>query len=203
MVVRNIGSPTQPAFAPGVKLTFRGQPLATVWRVRPAVGKLFSAALSYICLDESGLLAAYAKISETELADKTLLRFSDGRPIAFTEDHGGGRGRIKLCLRDWSGNGLPDLIVGTQRSASVPPGPNGIPRHDINQATALLLENIGRPGEPAFAPPKYILYRGKPIRLSIHSCAPEVVDWGAGELSLIVGAESGALLDLRREYLSW
>jgi hypothetical protein len=28
------------------------------------------------------------------------------------------------------------------------------------------------------------------------------VDWGDGEADLIVGAESGALLDLRREHLS-
>ena len=122
------------------------------------------------------------------------------------------RGRIKLCLCDWTGNGLPDLIIGTQRSAAVPPGPSGIPKHDINQATVLLLENIGRPGEPAFAPPRYILHRGKPIRLGVHSCAPSAVDWagttssGSGSIEgvgLIVGAESGAILDLRREHLTW
>jgi hypothetical protein len=225
---RSVGSPTKPVFAPGVKLTFRGQPLVTVWRVRPAVGNLFGDGLSYICLDETGLLAAYAKVSETELADKTLLRFADGEPIAFTEHCGGGRGRIKLCLCHWTGSGLPDLIIGTQRSASIPPGPRGIPCYDINQATVLLLENIGRPADPAFAPPRYILYRGKPLRLGIHSCAPEVVDWGSetarhcgtavypersrrasgcdrrcAGLDLIVGAESGALLDLRRDHLSW
>ena len=149
-----------------------------------------------------GLLAAYAKVGDAELADKTLLRFADGRPVAFTEDHGGGRGRMKLCLCDWTGSGLPDLLVGTHRSASVPPGPGGVPRHDINQATVLLLQNVGRPGEPAFAPPRYVLYRGKPIRLGVHSCAPQAVDWGDGEADLIVGAESGALLDLRREDLA-
>ena len=69
---------------------------------------------------------------------------------------------MKLCLCDWTGSGLPDLLVGTHRSASVPPGPGGVPRHDINQATVLLLQNVGRPGEPAFAPPRYVLYRGKP-----------------------------------------
>jgi len=226
---RNIGSPTTPVFAPGVKLTFRGEPMVTVWRVRPAVGNLFGGGLSYVCLDEVGFLAAYAKVGEAELDDKTLLRFADGEPIAFTEDYGGGRGRIKLCLCDWTGNGLPDLIIGTQRSASIPPGPRGIPRHDINQATVLLLENVGRPAEPAFAPPRYIHYRGKPIRLGIHSCAPQVVDWERASTrhcgtaappsprlgraspgcdrrcagrDLIVGAESGAILDLRREYLS-
>jgi len=227
------GSPTEPAFAPGVKLTFRGGPLVTVWRVRPTVGRLFGDHLSYVCLDEAGLLAAYAKVGDAELADKTLLRFADGQPVAFTEDHGGGRGRMKLCLCDWTGSGLPDLLVGTHRSASVPPGPGGIPSHDINHATVLLLQNVGRPGEPAFAPPRYVLYRGKPIRLGIHSCAPQAVDWGAcgtappslklrwasapwptkpwrsgpgcdscGGRDLIVGAESGALLDLRREHLS-
>jgi hypothetical protein len=248
---RNIGTRSEPQFAPGVKLMRGGQPLVTVWRVRPAVGNLFGAGLDYVCLDQTGLLAAYARASETGLGDKTLLRFADGQPVAFTEDYGGGRGRIKLCLYDWTGSGMPDLIIGTQRSASVPPGPGGIPEHDINQATVLLLENIGRPGEPAFAHPRYILYRGKPIRLGIHSCAPFVVDWGevgppcgttcpdlsraksrepVEELALpalsraegsvakgaahgcdpspvgpglIVGAESGAILDLRREHLTW
>jgi hypothetical protein len=216
---RNIGTQSEPQFARGVRLTFRGTPLVTVWRVRPAVGNLFGAGLDYVCLDETGLLAGYVRVSETEIGDKTLLRFADGQTIAFTEDYGGGRGRIKLCLCDWTGNGLPDLIIGTQRSASIPPGPSGIPKHDINQATVLLLENIGRPGEPTFAPPRYILYRGKPIRLGVHSCAPFVVDWGevcppCGTAApgcdpspvgpgLIVGAESGAILDLRREHLTW
>jgi len=206
---RNTGSPNRPPrqrrarFAPGVRLTFRGEPLTTVWRVRPAVGNLFGAGPAYVCLDETGLLAAYARLGDAELADKTLLRFADGQPVAFTEEHGGGRGRMKLCLCDWTGNGLADLLVGTHRNASVPPGPDGIPRHDTNHATVLLLENVGRASEPAFAAPKYLRYRGKPIRLGVHSCAPEVVDWGEGDLDLIVGAESGALLDTRRQHLSW
>ncbi|UCH34348.1 MAG: VCBS repeat-containing protein, partial [Armatimonadota bacterium] len=200
---RNVGTPTEPAFAPGAKLTCRGQPLVTVWRVRPAVGDLFGNGVSYICLDENALLAAYHRAGETELVDKSLLRFADGQPIGFTEEHGGGRGRMKFRLCDWTENGLPDLLVGTHRNASIPPGPEGIPRHDINQATVLLLENVGRPGEPAFAAPRYVLYKGKPIRLGIHSCAPEVVDWGDGERGLIVGAESGTLLDMRREHLTW
>ena len=229
---RNVGAPGRPKLAPPRRLTYQGRDLKTVWRVRPAVVN-WGAGLSYVCLDEEGVLSSYRKAGALELAEKAWLTYEDGAPIRFTEEFGGGRGRMKLCACDWTGSpsgprggpsgsqrgGLPDLLVGTHKNASMPPGPSGIPRHDIQQATVILLENVGRPGRPVFAPPRYVKHQGQPMKFAIHSCAPEAVDWrGRGAplwgpvgtpngvpegLDLIVGVESGRLLYFPREELEW
>ncbi len=130
--------------------------------------------------------------------------FDDGSPVRFTEDFGGGLGRIRLCVCDWSGNGRYDILLGTHARASVPPGPGGMPRHTTAQAAVLLLENVGGNDAPRFGPPRPILYQGEPIQIGMHSCSPEVVDWrGRGQLDLLVGAEEGSLLWFKREELSW
>ena len=194
-----------PEFAVPVSLIYEGKPLHTVWRVRPAVADWRgSGALSYVCLDEAGILSAYRRISDSTLADKRHLRFEDGAPIAFTEDFGGGLGRVKLCLCDWCGEGRLDLIVGTHSRASIPPQPGGMPRHTTGQAAVVLLRNVGEPDQPRFAHPVPFRYAGEPIRLGMHACSPETVDWrGRGRPDLLVGAEDGSLLWFRREDLSW
>jgi hypothetical protein len=200
---RNVGAPGRPELAAPRRLTIAGRELKTAWRVRPAVVD-WGAGLCYVCLDEDAVLSSYRKAGETELADKMHLTWQDGEPIRFTEEFGGGRGRMKFCACDWTGNGLPDLLVGTHKNASIPPGPSGIPRHDIQQATVVLLHNVGAPGRPVFAPPRYVRHHGEPMKFAIHSCSPEAVDWrGRGALDLIVGAESGQLLYFPREQLSW
>jgi hypothetical protein len=202
---RNAGGSGPPAFERPVALLFQGRPLTTVWRVRPAVVDwLGDGALSYVCLDENGLLASYRRFSDSSLTAKRLLRFAGGAAVAFTEDFGGGRGRIKLCICDWTCSGRYDLIIGTHSRASVPPGSHGVPRHTTRQAGVFLLKNVGSNADPSFAPPRAICYRGEPIRLGMHSCAPETVDWsGKGEVDLVVGAEDGSLLWFRRPELSW
>jgi hypothetical protein len=202
---RNAGGSGPPAFERPVTLFFQGRPLKTVWRVRPAVVDwLGDGVLSYVCLVENGLLASYRRFSDSSLTAKRLLRFADGTAVAFTEDFGGGRGRIKLCLCGWTGSGRYDLIIGTHSRASVPPGSGGAPRHTTRQAGVLLLENVGSNADPLFAAPRALCYRGEPIRLGMHSCAAEAVDWsGKGRLDLLVGAEDGSLLWFERPDLSW
>jgi len=200
-------TPDPEVLEPPRELRYRDVPLRTVWRVRPAVacwGR--GSPRRYVCLDENGLLADYGRAASdpTALTDKRILRYADGAPIAFTEDHGGGRGRIKLAACDWTGEDRGDLLVGTHARASIPPGPTGAPRHTHGQATILLLENVGTLGAPTFARPRQICYRGVPVRYGMHACSPEPVDWtGRGVLDLVVGAESGTLFLLRREWLSW
>jgi len=180
--------------------------LRTGWRVRPAVAD-WGADLGhrrYVCADADGLLIDFAQAGLDLLTDKRLLRYADGTAIAFTEDHGGGLGRVKLAVCDWTGSGLGDLLVGTHARASVPPGPGGAPRHTHGQATVLVLENLGTPGRPAFGRPRQLCYRGAPVRYGMHACSPAPADWfGRGVLDLVIGAESGTLLLLRREWLSW
>lgn len=203
---RNEGGAYPPRFAAPQALCVDGRPLKTVWRVRPAVVDwLGEGQLHYVTLDEAGRLSDYRRLSDTELGDKRHLVFSDtGAPVTFTEDVGGGRGRVKLCLCDWEGTGRQDLIVGTHARASLPPGPGGAPRHTTGQAGIFYLRNIGTNAEPAFAPPVAMRYRGEVIRMGMHVASPEAVDWdGSGAPGLIVGIEDGSLVWLDRAGLDW
>jgi len=190
---------------PPRELWYCGAPLRTAWRVRPAVTAWGTGGPSrYVCADGDGVLVDFARRDGAALDGKRRLCYADGTPIAFTEDRGGGLGRVKLAVCDWSGSGRGDLLVGTHARASVPPGPNGAPRHTHGQASVLVFENVGAPGQPAFAPARQLCYRGRPVRFGMHSCAPAPVHWRSRDaIDLVVGTESGTLLLLRRDHLTW
>lgn len=203
--LRNLGGPGIPHFAEPQRLTFQGRQLKTVWRVRPAVTDWKDdGVLHYVTLDEEARLSDFRRVSDTELADKRFLRWENGEIITFTEDVGGGHGRVKLCICDWEGEGRADLIFGVHARASVPPGPGGAPRHTTKQAAIFYCRNVGTPADPVFAPPVHMKFRGEPIAMAMHDCSPDATDWtGTGRLDLIVGVEDGSLVWLRREDLSW
>jgi len=55
-----------------------------------------------------------------------------------------------------------------------------------------------------YGAPRYVRFRGEPLRLGFHSCSAEPVDWdGDGALDLVVGAEGGSLFYFDRADLSW
>ncbi|MCW2307345.1 FG-GAP repeat domain-containing protein [Rhodobium gokarnense] len=202
---RNEGGTYPPAFAKEQLLTYAGKPLKTVWRVRPAVVDwLGDGRLHYVALDDDGCLCDFERESDTVLVNKRLLSFESGDVVRFTNDVGGGRGRVKLCLCDWFGTGTYHLIVGTHARASVPPGPESPPRGTTGQAGIFLLENTGSNARPVFAEPQVFAFDGKTIAMGMHACSPEAVDWtGTGELGLVVGVEDGSLVWLERNRLSW
>ncbi len=199
---RNTGTRTSPRLAPGERLNFEGTELKTVWRVRPAVVDwLGNGRLSYVCLDEEARLSTYWKASDTELMGKRLLRFEWGDPVTFTEDFGGGRGRIKLRVYDWTGDGRYDIMAGTHSSASIPP--QGIPRRDFHRATVVLLRNVGSNADPKFAAPVYVKFKGGPLKFGGHSCAPDIVEFdGDGEPDIVIGTEDGDIFWLPGKMLS-
>lgn len=184
-------------------LHFEGRPLKTVWRVKPGVVDwLGNGQQHYIALDEKGFLSDYKRRSKTELHQKTHLKWENGERMSFTQDVGGGQGRVKFCICDWTGNGVFDIVVGTHCKASIPPGPTGQPRHTTKQAGIFLLENTGSNAEPVFAQPRAFTYRGEIIQMAMHVASPEVVDWtGAGATGLVVGVEDGSLVWLDRQQL--
>ena len=201
---QNDGGLFPPRFKPAQSLIFGGAALKTVWRVRPAVADWCDdGQLHYVCLDATGCLSDYERLSNTELVNKQHLQWENGDVVQFTEDVGGGLGRVKLCLCDWTGNGLLDLIIGTHARASLPPGPAGAPRNTTGQAGIFLLENVGSSETPVFAAPKTFKYKGEVIAMGMHAASPEAVDWtGSGELGLIVGIEDGSMVWLNRANLS-
>lgn len=202
---RNAGGSTPPRFEAPLRLMYDGKPLKTVWRVRPAVVDwLGDGLLHYVALDADGVLSDYRRETDTELAGKRVLTWENGDEMRFTQDVGGGRGRVKLCVCDWTGDGRLDLVIGTHARASVPPGPDGAPRNTTGQAGIFLLENTGTNAAPAFAPPRAMTFRGETIAMGMHAASPEAVDWtGTGALGLLVGIEDGSLVWLPREDLSW
>ena len=204
LVFRRTADPA--VLEPPRPLRYAGAPLRTVWRVCPAVTTWGDQGgrRRYVCVDAAGSLVDFAQAGPDALDGKRWLRYASGAPIEFTEDRGGGLGRVKLAVCDWTGSGRGDLLVGTHARASMPAGPTGAPRHTHGQATVLILENVGVPGNPRFAQPRQLHHRGEPLRFGMHSCAPAPVDWlGRGALDLVVGVESGTLVLLRREDLSW
>ena len=199
--LRNSGSASEPRFDPPRVIYCGGRPLKTVWRVRPAVYRDGSRVL-YLCLDEEGTLSLFIRINPDEVRFVTYPCFVDGNSVRFTEDRGGGLGRVKLVAVDWYNSGAVDLIVGTHARASVPPGPRGIPLHTHKQATVLLMENVGSNDHPVYRLPKQVCSNGEPLRLGMHECAPEVVYWSGDLPDLLVGVESGDLLYFPRRELS-
>jgi len=204
---RNLGEKDGiPQFASEQLLQFEGEPLKTVWRVRPCVVDWRGEGdLHYLALDDEGFLSDWARASDTTLTNKRLICWQDGTVMRFTVDVGGGRGRIKLCVCDWEGQGRKDLIFGTHARACVPPDPQkGQPRNSTGQAGIFFCKNVGTPEMPCFAPPCPLSYRGEPIAMGMHVASPEAVDWvGRGQLDLIVGIEDGSIVWLKREDLTW
>jgi hypothetical protein len=204
MFYRNDGGHCPPRFALPQPLCFEGRALTTVWRVRPAVTDwLLGGTLHYVALDEAGRLSDFRRASDTELVDKRFLTWADGTPITFTEDVGGGRGRMKLCLCDWTGTGQMDLIVGTHARASLPPGPEGAPRNTTHQAGIFYFRNIGSNAAPVFDTPVPMRHKGEVIQMAMHVASPEAVDWAGTGLGLIVGIEDGSIVWLDRADLDW
>lgn len=199
------GTSLPPEFEAPMELRYQGRPLRTVWRVKPAVVDWHAdGKLSYVTLDEVGELASYSKSQDNHLASKTPIFWETGGAIRFTDDVGGGRGRMKFCAGDWTGSGTTDLIVGTHARASVPPGLSGVPRATTGQAAVLLLENVGKRGAPVFLAPRTICHQGKPIAMGMHACSPDIVDFrGNGSYDLVVGIEDGSIAWLKREDLTW
>lgn len=75
---------------------------------------------------------------------------------------------------DFTGNGLPDLILGDF----------------LDKFT--FYKNIGTRNEPEYAPSRHLKYQGEVIKMDLQMIQPSAIDWdGDGNIDLIVGDEDG------------
>jgi hypothetical protein len=201
-VYLNIGIKNNPVLAAGRPLYMDGLDLHGTWRVKPAVARL-GEKMAYVALDDDDQFHLYWQIDDYNMADGGKLTLQDGTSIGANFLHSGGTGRLKLNLTDWDLDGLPDLLVGTPRHGSVPNPETGLPQSlGLPGSAILFLRNAGSLEKPIFAFPEILKFKGEPIFLGQHACAPTLAYFSEAGPDLIVGEEGGRLLYFKREDLS-
>ena len=188
----NRGTAREPKLDPPHRLRVGDEPLFAPWRVQPGLGDFSSSGLpDVVTMDLDLDLALYRRAGKGDLCcllPGEKLRFEDGDTIKthgpYTPQGGDGRGRSKIQVVDWDGNGLLDLMLGV--------GPQ--PGSTFRGSFVLLCRNVGTNAEPLFARPQVLLFdaEGKPQEFFRHGAHPAVVDWdGDGGWELLAGADFG------------
>ena len=188
----NRGTPNEPKLDPPHRLRVGDEPLFGPWRVQPGIGDFTGDGLPDIVTMDLDLdLALYRRVSRDQvvcLQPGEKLRFEDGEvlktPGPYTPQGGDGRGRTKIQVVDWDGNGLLDLLLGV--------GPQ--PGSPFRGSFVLLCRNLGSNSDPVFKRPEVLLFnaQGQPQEFFRHGAHPAPVDWdGDGRWELLVGADFG------------
>jgi hypothetical protein len=176
VVVEWPGAPPKPAWTwwnpePGT--------LATQWRTTPFVTDINGYGLpDLVMLDHEGYLAFFERHRVSgKLALKPPVRAladASGKPLRLTDRAAGGSGRRKLCLADWDGDGIADLL--------------------LNGANADLYKGLGRKDG------LWRFERNGPLaarNIEGHDVSPTVVDFqGDGIADFLGGAEDGRFYHL-------
>ncbi len=206
-VFLNTGTPTRPELAPQHPLYLDELELRGTWRCKPAAG-LLGDRMVYITLDDDDEFHLYFQVDDYNLNEGYKLKLTNGNTIKANFLKAGGSGRIKFNLVDWDLDGIKDLVVGTPRHATVPEPEKGLPYRYEKEgrpgASVLFLRNAGSDTKLVFEYPKLVRFRGEPIYLGQHSCAP--APWcreASKGPDLVVGTERGRLIFYDRDDLSW
>ncbi len=189
----NWGSKTNPELGPPQRLHLDdGSPLIGPWRQQPGIGRLTNGDLPDIVIQDQDLdLALYRRVGRDDLSgvlQGEKLRYEDGSTIkthgVYTPAGGDGRGRTKITIVDWNGDGVLDLLIGV--------GPqHGSP---YRGSYILFAENVGDDQNPLFKRPVVLVFDadGKPLEFWRHGVHMAPVDWdGDGKFELIAGADFG------------
>jgi hypothetical protein len=154
-VYLNRGTKSAPQLDPAQPLFCDGIPLHGMWRCRPALARV-GERTALVLVDGDDHFHLYWRIDDFHVEDGGKLHLDDGRPIGCSGGVGGQSGRAKPDLFDWNGDGLPDLVIGTNRVNSIPDRKTGLPMPGIGLktlGTPLLLLNTGTEGLQTFARP--------------------------------------------------
>lgn len=211
-VFLNVGSRTRPSLASGRLLYKDGLELHGTWRVKPGVAKLGDR-MAYVILDDENTLHLYWRIDDYNLEDGGQLKLTDGTPLCSTGSEPnnvpGQTGRAKIEIADWDGDGVLDLLVGSDRRGSIPDPHFGLPwaRGRAGQIgmQVIYLRNAGSNEKPSFEFPKQFQFRGKDFFMGGHGNTPSACalgDTSAG-VNLLVGMESGRFIYFHRSDLNF
>jgi hypothetical protein len=190
----NRGTKQQPRLEHPMRLHVGDEPLFGPWRVQPGAGDFTGDGLPDIVTMDLDLdLSLYRRVGPDDMADLSpgvKLLYENGETIkthgVYTEGGGDGRGRTKIQVLDWDGNGKLDLLVGV--------GPQG--GSAFHSSFVLLMRNVGDNANPVYKLPEVLLFGadGEGQEFWRHGAHPTAVDWdGDGRYELVVGADMGAL----------
>lgn len=196
LLLPNCGTRTEPRFAESVPIEVQwegkqpelawgwlrptGSELLTQWRTTPVVSDLNGDGLpDLLMLDQEGYLAFFER---ARIADRLVLKSpvrafvdGDGQPLRLTTGTAGRSGRRKLCITDWDGDGLPDLLLNSRNA-------------DLLRCTAV------RDG-------KWVMVQAGTLatrNIEGHDVSPTTVDFdGNGIPDFVGGAEDGRFYFLR------
>ena len=197
----NRGTRTLPKLAPPLRLHVGDEPLFGPWRVQLGVGDFSNDGLPAIVTMDLDLdLSLYRRVGRDDLSalqPGEKLRYEDGETIkthgAYTAAGGDGRGRTKIQVVDWDGNGNLDLLLGV--------GPQG--GSAFKSSYVLLCRNVGTNATPVFKRPEVLLFndKGLPLEFWRHGAHPALVDWdGDGQWEIVVGADMGFIWYFKPEH---
>jgi len=137
-------------------------------------------------------------IGSTRIVEQRVLTYQDGSPVRL-DGPGGLWGRAKFAVTDWDGDGVWDVLFGTNRSD----------QHFFSkecadrEATPFLLRNAGTAAAPVFQRPVAIKFHGEYLAFGVHIAAVWPTDMdGDGRDDLIIGAENGRIYRFLRDELT-
>lgn len=198
----NTGARGAPRLAAPAPLYCDGLELHGTWRVRPGTARI-GGRMAYVMQDDANALHLYWRIDDRNVEDGGRLLMEDGTPITSHRPDGaegpGQRGRAKISIADWDGDGTLDLLLGTIKRASIPDPDHGLPwslrGRDGKGLQVLFLRNAGTDAAPRYQKPRIFQFRGRDLYLGGHSNAPEVCPFGdtSHGPNLLVGAEDGRI----------
>ncbi len=157
-----------------------GDALLTQWRTTPVASDWNGDGLTdLVMLDQEGYLAFFERARRSQrlvlLPPRRVFCDTTGAPLRLNAKSAGGSGRRKLCVTDWDGDGLPDLLLNSKNATWL--------RQTGSVDGSFRFENRG----PL-----------SPQNLEGHDVSPTTVDFaGSGIPDFLGGAEDGRFYRLR------
>lgn len=201
----NRGTRTEPKLDPAVPIYCDGLDLHGQWRVRPAVAQVGDQTF-LVTVDDDDHLHLYRRVDNQNVESVKKLRLTDGSLISASSGHGGMKGRCKLSLFDWDGDGALDMVISTARHNAIPNTDTGLPKPTLGerpQGVVMFMRNAGTSENPVFEHPVPFMHRTAGIVHpgGAHESGTVATNLGGNGPNLLAGNETGRFMLLRRENL--